>query len=114
ECPEWMLEDRLVREFLKARFPRYATCPKQRRQATLWGYVVIRYFRDGQSDIQIAIDLNGGRSAEKRKRTKAIVPDVKNTDLAYWDEVLKSHGVNSNERTDKIEWSRGERKFRAA
>jgi hypothetical protein len=114
-CPDWMRNDALVQAFLTKRFPRLETDVRQRQTGALWTLVIARYFRDNQADAQIAVDLNGGYSAEKPKRKKLIKPDVTRTDQAYWDKVLKDHGVGvRNVVPDGFKANKGRKKFVAA
>lgn len=57
ETPQWMHSETRLREFLHKHFPKRQTNHRQRTQAGRWAVIIQYYFRMGQTDSQIEVDM---------------------------------------------------------
>jgi hypothetical protein len=64
--PEWALNETQLRAILHRAFPKWKTNPTQLKRAKRWVYIILHYFRMGETALQISMELSHlGRSAEQ-------------------------------------------------
>ena len=56
--PEWVLDDKKVREIILRSFPKFSTDARQRKGAARWIRVIHLYFRMGMTRGQVAAELS--------------------------------------------------------